>query len=209
MNRKLAGALGALALVAAAAALTILATDVLRWRGHLERADMRYAAGTGAPRMWEPEGSWLPGATTTLLGVADDVELRQALQRFRLARVRQAPRTQQEVNLRSGVEAELARIGRGGGDPEQRSLAAVLRGALAFEEARTGAGQPTVFLRRSLTAFREAVRTDPVNEAAKYDVELVLRLLETVASDASGGTGAQRGNVTARGAGAGSSGTGF
>ena len=170
---------------------------------------MRYAAGTGAPRMWEPVDMWLPGATRTLLGVEDDVELRRALQRFRLARVRQAPRTQQEVNLRSAVEADLARLGRGGGNTGQKSLAAVLRGALAFEEARLGGEQPTIFLRRSLTAFREAIRLDPSNEDAKYDVELVLRLLETVSGDASGGTGAQRGNVTARGAGSGSSGTGF
>ena len=84
-----------------------------------------------------------------------------------------------------------------------------MRGAVSFEEARLGGDQPTIFLRRSLTAFREAIRIDPTNEDAKYDLELVLRLLETVSGDTSGGTGAQRGNVTARGAGSGSSGTGF
>jgi hypothetical protein len=209
VNRKLVLGGAALVLVAAAAVLAVFAVDVLRWRGHLEEADMRYTAGTGALRMWEPGDTWLPDATRTLLGVEDDVELRRALQRFRLARVRQAPRSQQEVNLRSAVEADLARLGRGGGEPGQKSLAAVLRGALAFEEARQGGEQPTIFLRRSLTAFREAIRLDPSNEDAKYDVELVLRLLETVSGDTSGGTGAQRGNVTARGAGSGSSGTGF
>ena len=50
---------------------------------------------------------------------------------------------------------------------------------------------------------------DPANEAAKYDLELVLRLLQTVSGDTSGGAGARRGNVRARGAGTGSSGTGF
>ena len=209
MNRKLLLGGGALVLAAAAVVLAVLAVDVLRWRGQLEQADMRYAAGTGALRMWEPGETWMPGATRTLLGVEDDVELRRALQRFRLAGVRQLPRTQQEVNLRSAVEADLARLGRGDGDAAQKSLAAVLRGVLAFEEARQGGEQPTIFLRRSLTAFREAIRLDPANEDAKYDLELVLRLLETVSGDASGGTGAQRGNVSARGAGSGSSGTGF
>ena len=209
MNRRLALGAAAFALVAAAVVLVVLAVDVLRWRGHVDEADMRYAAGIGSLRMWEPEGTWFPGTTKSLLGVEDDVELRQALQRFRLARVRQPPRTQQEANLRSAVEADLARVGRLGGAVEQRSLAAMLRGALAFEEAKSGGEQPTIFLRRSLTAFREAIRLDRGNEAAKYNLELVMRLLETVASDPSGGTGAQRGNVTARGAGSGSSGTGF
>jgi hypothetical protein len=209
VNRRLALGGGALALVAAAVALTVLAVDVLRWRGQLEEADMRYASGTGALGMWEPDNTWLPGASKRLLGIDDDVELRRALQRFRLSHIRRAPRSQQEVNLRSAVEADLARFGRGDADAAQKSLAAVLRGALSFEEARVSNEQPAVFLRRSLTAFREAIRLDPTNEDAKYNLELVLRLLQTVSGDETGGTGAQRGNVSARGAGSGSSGSGF
>ena len=66
----------------------------------------------------------------------------------------------------------------GGPTRTRRSLVANLQGALAFEEARDDSGQAAVLLRRSLTSFRRAIALDRRNEDAKYNLELVLRLLE-------------------------------
>lgn len=56
MTRRVLGLAAVVVLLGGAAALTVLAVDVLRWRGHLEHADMRFAAQAGDARMWEQIG---------------------------------------------------------------------------------------------------------------------------------------------------------
>jgi hypothetical protein len=199
---------GVLAL-AAAVLLFVLALDVLRWRGHVEAADLRFAAGSGGAAMWEPETILPTGTSRSLLALEDDLEYRRIAQRFRVNRVRQLPRDQNDVARRARLEADLTRIGRTQADPRRRSLVATMQGALAFEQARADTAQAAVLLRRSLASFRRAAALDHANEDARYDVELVLRLLQQVENDPSAAGGGQRGDTQGSGAGAASGGTGY
>ena len=201
----LAAAAGALVL---AVVLAVLAADVLRWRGHLERADLRYAAEPSAAGRWHPD-TRLGGLSTRLLGVDDDVAFRRAAQRFRAVRPGVPAAVLGDVAKRARADAALARITRGDESPKRRSLAATYRGVLAFEEARGADAEAPVFLRRSATEFRHAIRLDAGNDDAKYNLELVLRLLDTLDSEAAGGDAGQRGDTPASGAGAASSGSGY
>lgn len=200
---------GGVAAIAAAVVLFVLALDVLRWRGHIDGADLRFAAASGDVAMWEP-ATILPAAVTRkALALDDDLAYRRAVQRFRVSRIGQPARQQADVARKGRVEAELARLDRTDADAHRRSLVSNLLGVLAFEEARDDQGQQAVLLRRSLESFRRAIALDSRNEDAKYNLELVLRLLERSANDSGPAGGGQRGDVQGTGAGAATSGTGY
>jgi hypothetical protein len=199
----------ALAAVAAAAFLAVLGLDVLEWRGDLERADLRYEAVAGERDMWRSDTILPARLSRDLLDVDDDIEYREALQQFALARVRQPPRDQRDLARRGAVEAELARLGELPLDRERRSRIANLSGAISFEEARFDEGQRATFLRRSLAEFREAIQLDPGNEDAKFNLELVLRLIQGADNESGAGGGGARGDTEASGAGAATSGSGY
>lgn len=204
-------------LLAAAAAslalalfLGVLGIDVLRWRGHLERADTRFAAGSGDRSMWEASDIVPFDAARRLLGVDDDVSFRRAVQGFRLSRPTLPPRDQHDVAVQAEAAFALGRVARSDPSPERRSIAVMLEGAIAFEQARGEQTDAQVYLGRSLDAFRRAITLDFTNEEAKYNLELVLNLVREV-QDESRGTGRsrQRGRQPGQGAGAGSRGGGF
>lgn len=172
----------AAALVLVAGALAVIAVDALRWPGQLERVDVRLEAGSfGTPV--EAPGTWLPAsATERLLGVGEDLAFRRTVRKFRsrlylpeLERLQFGGGAQREA-----VGQALLRAVGSGGSPELRAQAHLLHGVLVAEEARSIEIPPETFLRRALADFAEAVRLDPAGEAAKYDVEVVLRLLDTV-----------------------------
>jgi hypothetical protein len=209
-RRQLIASAAALVAVAAAAFLAVLAVDALRWRDHIESADLRYAAQRGNSSMWEP-GTRLPVALTrAALDIEDDIDFRRAVQAFRNVNPSRPPRSLADVGRRGQVELQLGRLADSDTDATRRSLAANLRGVLAFEVARNDrGGQTAVFLRRSLSEFRDAIRLDPSNEPAKYNLELVLRLLEATQDEQGAGGGGARGETPASGAGAASSGSGY
>lgn len=207
-GRRLLGFGAAVLLVAAAAVLAVLAVDVLRWRGHLERSDVAFSSG-GASAMGDPDTRMPAGLVQRMLAVDDDIAFRQALVRFRQSNPRRPPRDLLDASLKSRAEAELARVGRTDPSAGRRSLVATLRGALAFEEARFGGPQSELQLRRSLAEFRQAIRLDESNEEAKYNIELVLALLRETQSDSGGESSTRRGDPVASGAGAASAGSGY
>ena len=208
MKRALIVAGGVVA-IAGAVALLVLALDVLRWRGHLDAADLRFAAATGDAAMWEPETILPTHVTRSLLALGDDIAYRRAVQQFRVSRIGQPAREQADVARKGRLEAQLARLDRGDADPPRRSLVANLQGVLAFEEARDDEGQQAVLLRRSLDSFRRSIALNSRNEDAKYNLELVLRLLQRAESDSGPGGGGERGDVQGSGAGAATSGSGY
>jgi hypothetical protein len=208
MRRPVALALAFVA-VAVAAFLVVLGIDVLRWRGDVKHADLRYEARAGERDMWRSD-TWLPERLSRdLLDVDEDVQYREVLQQFALARVRQPPRDQRDLAKRGAVETELSRLGEQSLGPERLGMIANLSGALSFEEARFDEGQRATFLRRSLAEFREAIKHDPANEDAKYNLELVLRLIQSVENESGAGGGGARGDTQASGAGAATSGSGY
>jgi hypothetical protein len=208
--RQVAASVVALVAVAAAAFLAVLALDALSWRGHVEDADLRYSARQGDAAMWEPDTRLPLGLSRDVLAVADDIAYRRAVQAFRVVNVSRPPRDLADVGRRGQVELQLGRLAGSSSSHESRALAANLRGILAFEQARNDSGgQTAVFLRRALSEFRNAIRLDAGNEPAKYNLELVLRLLQATADDSQAGGGGARADTPASGAGAATSGSGY
>lgn len=207
-GRRTLGWLAAAAMLALSAFLTLLAADVLRWDGHIERADFR-TGGPNPARVWNVD-TRLPGdPAADLLAVDDDVLFRRALQLFRLGNPRRPARNQLDLNLRLAADARLADVVDSHPDAAVRSRAAMLRGLLALETARGEPLRAETSLRRALTELRTAIRLDDRNLDAKYDLELVMRLLRSVEEQSPGSQSGRGGGSNDQGAGSSPSGSGF
>ena len=166
--------LAAIAVLAAASVIAaLLAADVRAWPAALESGDAVYAISPGRAR-WIPATN-LGGLSNTLLGTADDVSARLALQGYRHA----ADLQQQLGNAFPVPTQRLAAINALSGpassaNPQVAAQARTLLGILTFAEATAGGGvSPTD---TAIADFADAVRVEPDDTAAKFDLELLLRL---------------------------------
>jgi hypothetical protein len=212
---KILGFAGAVVLLVLAIAAALLAADVRGWRSTMTSDDALLAS---APRSatWQPR-THLSSLAERVLGVSDDVRMRRALARFRET-VNIVPRldnAQQAALARSGAEQALAAVARNQPGP-RASQAETLLGVLVFTDVQPltdpFGGTPTIGtdqMQASLTDFQDAVRADPDNAVAKYDLELTLRAL--LAQGVRVGTGKRTGaGATGRhGAGGGAAGGGY
>ena len=164
--------LAALALVLAAV-FALLAADVRAWRDTMRADDVRFRL-TGSPETDWGTSTLLPaGVSRGVLDVDDDRALRRGVAAFRAA---DQARGFARPRVRGAAEAALADVAAGRGEPAQASQAFDLLGILAFSDSTSGRRATPV--ERSLAAFENAVRRDPGNTAAKFNLELLLRLLE-------------------------------
>jgi hypothetical protein len=151
----------------------LLAGDVGAWPTALERGDAAYAI---APRSahWTPP-THLGDLAETLLGTADDVAARAALQRYRHVAGLQE-------HLNDALDIQTQRAGAidaldgpaGSSNPRLATQALTLLGILAFTEAAEGGGVSQTDA--AIGDFTDAIRVDPGDTAAKFDLELLLRL---------------------------------
>jgi hypothetical protein len=162
-----------LAGLVAAAGLALLARSVFAIERDLRAEDARLLAGDLET---SPRGGLAARLAERLLGVEDDRSLREAL---RLVESSRRPGTSVRSVLERHGEAvvRLDVLARSGDDPARRSQAATLAGLLALEDSALDPGSRGRFLELGLDAFRLAVLTDPGNEDAKYNLELVLARL--------------------------------
>jgi hypothetical protein len=189
------GAAVALACVAVLAVL--LARDVRSWRDAVVQGDAVYAV---AP----PRATWTPstllgGASETLLGIGDDLELRRALQLYREAEA--TPNRLDTAVERQSLRAQAARALARASNGTHASQAETLLGILAYD-GTNGADA-------AIANFTNAVRADPSNAAAKFDLELMLRLTAAQGSRSGAGPGGAFGRGGRRGAGGGVAGSGY
>ena len=205
-RRTVLGALAVSACFAAALVLVLLAADVVRVREAIDSGDARFATAAGVRGMWSADTALPDGMAKGMLEADDDLAFRSAVQRFRLVRPREPVTQFSQLTVRSGVERELAKAARDDDDPVRRAALSNLRGALAVEESRLGAGSAPP-LRRAVTHFRRAVELDPTNPDAIYNLELVLRLLSRSGSSSAGS--GERAATPASGAGSASAGSGY
>jgi hypothetical protein len=155
-----------LALAAAAVVLAVLlAQDLRAWPGALEREK---AASVVVPY----------NAAERILGVRDQLDLRQALTAARSAtkgqlQLQDALAVQGE---RAAAENRLAVLA-GSADARIASQAEDVLGVLSFGDLARGGYQGRPQAETALGAFQNAVRLDPANAAARWNLEVVLRLL--------------------------------
>ena len=187
-----------------AAVLALLAADVRSWRDTMRADDLRFQLSASTAANWNTSTLLPAGVARRVLDVDDDRELRRGVAAFRAAdRARGFSRSR----VRGAAEAALADVAASNDASAHASQAFDLLGILAFSDSTSGRRATPV--ERSLAAFDNAVRRDPGNTAAKYNLELLLRLLEA--------EGERRGPNTApgprgsgrRGAGTGTPGQGY
>jgi hypothetical protein len=104
------------------------------------------------------------------------------------------------------VQDSLERVARGTPSP-RTSQALTLLGILAFRAAATGTSQSQVDV--AMSDFADAVRADPANRDAAFDLELLLRLTAAHGTRREPGQGGGFGRTGRRGAGGGQPGSGY
>lgn len=193
-------------LAAAAVVAALLAGDVRAWRSALAGGDAVYAA-TPSRASWTPQAR-IGDAAERLLATADDVGLRDALQRYvNASKLRLRLDNAVDVeSARAAAQDALERVARAR-DPRHASQALTLLGILAFRSAASGGAQSQVDA--ALSDFTDAVRADPGNDEAAYDLELLLRLTAARGSRIEPGQGGGFGRSGRRGAGSGRAGNGY
>jgi len=166
--------LAAITVLAALAVLAaLLAADVRAWPVALDRGDAVYAIAPGRAR-WIPT-TRLGGLAETLVGTAGDVAARRALQDYC-----QVAGLQEQLNDALGIQTQqVAAINALAGpadsaDSQVAAQARTLVGILAFTESAEGGGVSQTDT--AIADFTDAIRVDPGDTAAKFDLELLLRL---------------------------------
>jgi hypothetical protein len=196
-------------LLFAAFAIALLASDVRAERDALEAGDARYAS-TPNRTTWVASGR-LPGdAASRLLAVGDDVLAREALQGFRASVHRRGrlDNASEVAAARADAEVALAAVARSH-DAVKASQALTLLGVLAFGDFARSGSNSAGLAEAAVSYFDGAVRIDPTNEAAKYDLELTLKALAARGVRIGPGSGAGIGPTGRRGAGGGVPGHGY
>ena len=115
-------------------------------------------------------------AAESLLGSGDDRTLREAMALVAASRAQGTAPTR-VLELHAEAEAELVRLVHEGGGTGLRSAAASLAGLLYLEDAGLDAKSAQRLRQLALESFRDAVRLDLGNDAAKFDLELLLNEL--------------------------------
>lgn len=201
--------------VVLAAAAVLVAVDVSRWRGAVERDDVRYAAGA-------PTGGWKPATLAPLdlgeraLGVSDDLLFRRMLLTLRSSKLRDVTVSDPVLAIRrTELTEQLEAIVVGNPDDRVRSRAASLLGVLniASWNAAPAVGADrdrSELLLAAVAAFEQAIALDVENDDAKYNLQLMLQRGEgLLPTEAAAGKNPAPGGRGSRGAGAGAPGSGY
>jgi hypothetical protein len=176
--RKAAPIAGLLALAVIAA---LVARDAAAVQRAFDRSDLAFEAQPAAERLWRIDAR-MPFVEQGL-AIEDDLMYRRALRAFAVdARRAENPydfsrpafRAEAQATLGSAEESELA--------APLRSKAAMLQGVLTFEESIADPVNGPTLMGRAQADFTRAVRIDPSNEEAKYNLEFLLRLMDPSAA---------------------------
>jgi hypothetical protein len=196
--RRLRAPLTAVALFAVAAVLVLFALDARSWSRTVTRDDLRFRALHSHAGLWRPHTD-LPGDPARLvLGAAEPVAYRRAVQLFWFSRVGLDPETNLDLPaIRAQAQQALVDLVARGRTPVERSTAANLLGVLTVTTPAADSETQTQTLVRAAGYFQKAIAANPLNVAAKLNLELVLRLRRPGKSgfnkDARGGFGFGKG----------------
>jgi hypothetical protein len=168
-------------LVALALLAGLAARDAAAVQRAFDRSDLAFEAQPAAERLWKIE-TRLP-LLKRAFGIEDDLVYRRALRAFAVDARRGAnPYDFARPAFRAEAQATLGSAERSDLAAPLRSKAAVLQGVLTFEEANNDPVNGPALIRNTLGHFTRAVRIDPSNEDAKYNLEFLLRLMDPSAA---------------------------
>ena len=177
MARRIVRALVGVAAVVLAAAAVLLGEEVRRWPERVEAGDAAFAAAPTVGNPWPPPTRRSARLAAEVLGVDDDLAVRRALQLVARGRVARFVLTSRWVQLLAESEQLLAGVEERASEPRRRAVAANLLGIVYFDGAQASSTRRSDVLRASLAASERAVRLDPGNADAKFNLELLLTQL--------------------------------
>jgi hypothetical protein len=182
MRRWIGLGVAALAL-AAAVILLLLALDVRRWVHRIAADDVAVTVNPARPDLWQPSETIPFGAARRMLGLDDALAYRQALQLFALGQpwysAELVPVSIQQY--RKLAQILLGRLAQHDLDPVRRSRELNMLGALStvtvtpYDPAHRLSG-----LVHAATSYHAAVIADDRDDAAKFNLEVTLRLISRV-----------------------------
>src|SRR3954452_15514114 len=170
-------------LLCLAAVLALAGRDVLAWRGQTHKAEIAVERFSSDLAVWQPD-TWLPvGVSQALLGTGDDVTFGRALQRFQVLRRdgEQSLGANNGIDL-ANVELTLDQIARSHDRAEVRGRAQQLHAILLLHQLLLQGLDAKTVLERSIPDVQRAVRIDPSNATAKYDLEALLYLYRPISN---------------------------
>jgi len=174
--RRIALHAGGLVCLVVGILLILLATDVLRWSSDLQASDVRYRATPSARGLWQIDAVVPGDPGRSLLGIGDDVALRQAVRALELSKLNSRAHFKPELIVqRADAEARLQTLASGKADRKQRSRAAELLAVLQLASPTNNPQQRSAFLLKAVSNLQKAIKLDPTNDEAKYNLEVALR----------------------------------
>jgi hypothetical protein len=157
-----------------AALLVALAIDVRRAAGDLARADLSFERSHS--ETWGEMGAMPMRPGRRLIGIDDDLVFRRAVERFEATRPDSAASSVDTAHASREAERALSPIASRDRERTRKAGAANLLGILAFETAAANPEAAVELRERSLDQFRAALRANPNDSAAKFNLELALML---------------------------------
>lgn len=209
MSGKLRGAL-ALLLAAAGVLALLLALDVRRVHANLVSSDVAFASRPAERSLWRPREVLPFGVARRLLGAGDDVEYRRAVRLYLLSNASSNSYLDPTLDAARG-SAQVALTDIAVADPEvsRRSSAENLLGVIAFASAIRDQSTRGTFLENAVAAFQTAIKDEPGNDRAKYNLELALAWLQATDLNGSTTSGGRRRGQFGGGSGTGNAGSGY
>jgi hypothetical protein len=204
---RLASALVGALLLVVAIVLGLAAHDAWAWRSQLRDGDRRLERDPKAAS-WRAD-TWLPDdPVRSLAGLDDGLQVRRAVRFFQIAQHTGNGFDAGATRSRVRADAEVALSDAADHGPAaSASQASNLLGVLVIRGGQVVGGVTADDRARS--AFEAAIRRDPSNTEAKYNLELLLRRTTAQATRQGQGNGTGSLGRGRRGAGAGTPGRGY
>jgi hypothetical protein len=162
---------------ALAVGVALVAEETRRWPDRIAAGDAAFAAAPGGPEAWPEPARRSARLAGDLLALDDDLAYRRSLQLVARARVTRFVFASRWLEVIAEAQARLGEVEAATHDRRRRSDAANLLGIVYFDGAQASTVRRSDFLRSSVSAFDRAVRLDPRNADAKFNLELLLSRL--------------------------------
>jgi hypothetical protein len=171
-------------LLALAVTAALVARDAAAVRQTVERSDLVFLEEQPVyERLWRLETT-IP-YPTELFGIEDDLLYRHALRKYAADVRRQTGRLNfSSPGLRAEAQAALSIAENADLSPARRSTLANLQGVLTYDETLGNPLDASGLALQSLEHIHRAVKIDPTNVEAKYNLEYLLRLVDPDANPA-------------------------
>jgi tetratricopeptide (TPR) repeat protein len=167
----------AVALLAAAVGSAYVAREASALDEEIRTSDTAFRADPRRADLWQVDKR--SSAVEELLGSEDDVAFRKASRLFELLRERgRNPYDFDASAFRADAQLALVEAGNVGLPTEVQSRSANLDAIMTVEEAIGDPRNSPALFERALKSFHRSIQLNPDNEEAKYNLELLIRLLE-------------------------------